>query len=233
MSSGERRTGSWGALGAAVCALAVSFAPLRAVSAAVCSAAPSCAQSDTAAGAARDTSAAAVKDTIARIEADTSAAAKEKPTWNMDELKRVLGEETGGMEKGKEYKERKSGRVAMACAVLVPGLGQMYNEKPLKAAIALGLESFYLSRIAMNRRLWEREKIVRDAYPAGTSSWREHDRWVTEYWERSVDWIWWSGAVVLGIVIDAYVDAKLDDMRFKVEARTSEGDVGISLLVRY
>jgi hypothetical protein len=219
----------------------VCLAPGPAWSSVADCAAPASAPRDTVAGAARDTSAAAAKDTsaaapgdtTARFEADTSAAAREEALWKMERLKRVLDEETGGMKEGKAYTERKSGRIAMACAVLVPGLGQMYNEKPIKAALALGLETFYLSQIAMNRRLWAREKIFRDADPAGTSPWREHDRWVTEYWERSVDWIWWSGAVILGIVIDAYVDAKLDDMRFKVEARASEGNVGVSLLVRY
>ncbi|MCX5752292.1 MAG: DUF5683 domain-containing protein, partial [Candidatus Krumholzibacteria bacterium] len=156
-----------------------------------------------------------------------------KTLWTMDELKGVLREETGGLKEGKEYRERKNGRVAMACAVLIPGLGQMYNEKPLKAAIALGLESYYLSQIAMNRRMREREKIIRDSFPPKSSPWKYHDGWVTEYWERSVDWIWWSGAVVLAVVIDAYVDAKLDDMRFKVEASASQGNVGVSLLVRY
>ena len=70
-------------------------------------------------------------------------------------------------------------------------------------------------------------------FPVDSAQWN-HPRPVgEEYWERSVDWIWWSGAVILVIVIDAYVDAKLDDMRFKVEARASGGDVGVSLLVRY
>ena len=85
----------------------------------------------------------------------------------------------------------------------------------------------------MNRRFQEREKIVRDSYPWGSSEWDYHDRWVTEYGERSVDWIWWSGAVVLAIVVDAYVDARLDDMRFKVEARADGEIVGMGLVVRY
>jgi hypothetical protein len=220
MSAGKRWTESRWVMRAAVCALALSLSPLPAVSAGVEPASP-------------DTTAIAAPDTTARAGADTSAASREKTLWTMDELKRVLGEETGGIGKGTAYKERKSGRVAMACAVLVPGLGQMYNEKPLKAAIALGVESYYLSQIVMNRRLREREKILRDADPAGSGKWRDHNRWVDEYWERSVDWIWWSGAIVFAVVIDAYVDAKLDDMRFKVEARASEGNVGVSLLVRY
>jgi hypothetical protein len=216
MPADNRWTESRWVMLAAICVFVVSCAPLPALSAAV-----------------QDTTVAAARDTTARAQADTSAAAPEKALWTMDELKRVLGDETGGIKEGKGYKERKSGRVAMACAVLIPGLGQMYNEKPLKAAIAMGLETFYLSQIVMNRRMMAREEVIRDTYPAGSSMWQYHDQYVTEYWERSIDWIWWSGAVILGIVIDAYVDAKLDDMRFKVEARASGGDVGVSLLVRY
>jgi len=165
--------------------------------------------------------------------ADTSRAAKLAPAWPMDELKRVLKEETGRGAAGGGYTERKSGRVAMMCALLVPGLGQMYDEKPLKSAIALGLETYYLSHVFMNRRYWAREKEVRDSFPAKSYDWLSHDRYVTEYWERSIDWIWWSGAVVFAIVVDAYVDAKLYDMRFRVEPRPAERGVGLSFVVPY
>ena len=224
MSADDRWTESRWVMLAAACALVLSCASLPAHSAAV---------QDTTVAVARDTTVAVPQDTTAGARADTSAATRTRALWTMDELKRVLGEETGGPREGTVYKERKNGRVAMACAVLIPGLGQMYNEKPVKAGIALGLESYYLSQIAMNRRLMAREKAVRDTYPQGSPLWKDRDRYVKEYWERSIDWIWWSGAVILGIVIDAYVDAKLDDMRFKVEARASEGNVGVSLLVRY
>jgi hypothetical protein len=189
---------------------------------------------------AQDTVAAGTADTVRvdTLRADSTRAGvpggdDRKSVWKMDELKRVLGDETGTPVPGMKYHERKSGRVAMACALLVPGLGQIYNEKPLKAAIALGVETFYLSRISMNRRYWAREKIVRDAFSVDDSRWTIHDRWVEEYWERSVDWIWWSGAALLVIVIDAYVDAHLDDMRFHVEPRGMEGGIGVSFVVPY
>ena len=167
------------------------------------------------------------------VRADTLGGGEKKSLWKMDELKRVLGDETGTLAPGVKYRERKNGRVAMACALLVPGLGQIYNEKPLKAAVALGAETFYVSRIFMNRRYWAREKVIRDAFPVDSYRWLIHDRWVKEYWERSIDWIWWSGATVLVIMIDAYVDAHLDDMRFRVEPRAMEEGVGLSFVVPY
>jgi TM2 domain-containing membrane protein YozV len=207
MAARNRRTDSRSALLAAACALACFVAPL---SAATASAAP---------------------DTIAAAP-DTTAAAPAKTLWTMDELKGVIGGETGGIT-GEEYRDLKSGRVAMLCALLVPGLGQMYNEKPFKAALAMGLETFYLSQIFMNLRFFEREKAIRETYPEGSSEWNYHDGWATEYHERSVDWTWWSGAVIFAVVIDAYVDAKLDDMRFKVGVESSGAGVGVSLLVPY
>lgn len=241
MSADDRWTKSRWAMLAAACAFAWAGASVRSASAAVDPVAMASAAQDTISRAARDTTAAAARDTAVAAPTDTTARARtdtiavegKKTLWTMDELKGVLRGETGGSGEGEAYKERRNGRVAMACAVLVPGLGQIYNGKPIKAGIALGLETFYLSQIAMNRRMCAREKILREEHLETSSEWKNHDRWVTEYWERSIDWIWWSGAVILGIVIDAYVDAKLDDMRFKVEARASEGNVAVNLLVRY
>jgi hypothetical protein len=177
-----------------------------------------------------------VQDTTLSVRADTSAAPKKESAWTMDELKTVLGRETVGFKSGAEYKERKSGRVAMMCALLCPGLGQIYNEKPLKAALAAGAEWYYLSKILLNRRYCAREKKIRDSYPvtpSPSSQWLYHDSWVKEYWERSVDWTWWAGAAVVVIMIDAYVDAHLDDMHFRVEAGGEKGGVELSVVFRY
>lgn len=162
--------------------------------------------------------------------ADSSRALPRDAVWRMDDLKRILSSETGGG--GKEYRQRKSGRVAMLYSLAFPGLGQIYNEKPLKAAIAMGVETYYVLQIAQNRRLREREKDIRDRYPVGTYQWKFHDAWVTEYWDKSVDWIWWSAGAVVVVLIDAYVDAHLDDMRFKVEPTASRGGVGVQCVVR-
>ncbi len=174
-------------------------------------------------------------DTTRGARPDTVAAPEKKSAWAMDELKKVLGEETSGF-KGGVYQERKNGRVAMLCALLFPGLGQIYNEKPFKAALAAGVETYYLSQILLNRRYREREKDIRDAFrvkPKPSSEWTYHDRWVKEYWERSVDWIWWSSGALVVIMIDAYVDAHLDDMRFTVEARGVEEGVEVGFVFRY
>ncbi len=195
---------------------------------------------DTAAAAPADTSRRAARDTLpapspgrARVaRPDSAFVPPEGGVWTMEELKSILGAETAGFA-GKEYRQRRSGRVAMLCALAFPGLGQMYNEKPVKAAIAMGAETFYTLMIYQNRRLWSREQRIRDRYPVDSSDWRFHDAWVTEYWERSVDWIWWSSAAILVIVIDAFVDAHLDDMRFEIAPRSSRDGAGLELVLRW
>jgi hypothetical protein len=164
---------------------------------------------------------------------DTVAPGEPGGVWKMDELKEVLGSETAGLEPGGKYRERRNGRVAMACALLVPGLGQIYNERPIKAAIVVGLESYYLGQIFINRRLWEREKFKRDVFPVNSNQWINRDLYAKEYFERSVDWVWWSSALLLAVVIDAYVDAHLSDMRFRVGPRVTPTGAGVALIVPY
>jgi hypothetical protein len=183
-----------------------------------------------------DAAAAAVGDTMRAARPDTITVPERKPAWTMDALKTVLDTETIGYKGGAVYRQRKSGRVAMMCALLCPGLGQMYNEKPVKAAIAAGVEYFYLSQILLNRRYHAREVDIRDSYPLKpnpSSEWLFHDSWVKEYWERSVDWTWWSGAAIVAIIVDAYVDAHLDDMHFKMEASGGEDGVQLGLVFPY
>ena len=150
----------------------------------------------------------------------------------MDELKAILTAETGERIVG-GYREPKNGRLAMLCALLVPGLGQMYNEKPLKAAIAAGAETYYLSQILLNLRYSAREKKLRGQFPVGSSQWEFHDFFVQEYRERSIDNTWWSGGIMLITIIDAYVDAHLFDMRFKVKPAASGDRVGFEIALDY
>ncbi len=197
-------------------------------------------QSDTSRPASADTSRAAAPDTLRAGRPDTTGAAQADTVfapprggvWAMDELKGILGAENVGIE-GSVYRQRRNGRVAMICSLAFPGLGQMYNEKPLKAAIAMGAETFYVLMISQNRRYWNREKQIRDRYPVNSTEWRFHDAWVQEYYDRSVDWIWWSAGTLLVIILDAYVDAHLDDMRFEVAPRASGEGVGLEFVMRY
>ncbi|MDD3642788.1 MAG: DUF5683 domain-containing protein [Candidatus Krumholzibacteria bacterium] len=180
----------------------------------------------------------AVSDTAAAAPA-VSDTASVGTQWSSERIKELLAGETGEPRiEGSSWERRKSPRTAMLCALLVPGLGQIYNEKPLKAAIAMGAEMFYLLRIIDNARRESREADLRDSFPKYVpcglegadiclnSDWRYHNAWMEEYKERKIDWVWWSAGTVLVIVLDAYVDAHLHDMRFRLEPAVAPGGGG-------
>ena len=181
--------------------------------------------------------------------ASADTAAKEMPEkwWTAEELKTVIGEQTEPALEGTKWQRHKNAKVAMLCALLVPGLGQLYNEKGLKAGIAMGIETFYLSKILVNSKNAARAKNNRDALdeyiPYETAEgdtvwvlnqeWQSYDWWYEEYNERVKDWVWWSAATLFIIVIDAYIDAHLHDMRFKIEAAPADKKISMSYNFRF
>ncbi len=170
------------------------------------------------------------RDTLAAPSADNLVSPGQE--LGVSELKNILTDQTGGIpETRRNWHNSKNARVAMLCTLLFPGLGQMYNERPVKAVIACGLEVFYLHQILRNRRLAIRERKVRDSYDKSAQPyrWSEHDWWYNEYRERSIDWVWWSSGLMVALLIDSYVDAKLHDMNFSIEKYSSGGGGGISL----
>jgi hypothetical protein len=153
-----------------------------------------------------------------------------QPLWTVEDLDSVLTAESGAdIPEGFSWKRRKNSRVAMLCALLFPGLGQIYNEKPYKAALVMGVETFYLSNILLNYRYAEREDYLRSRSVPGSEEWDEHDVMTGYYKERMIDWVWWTAGAMLIIVLDAYVDAHLHDMNFEVEGRAIGDGAGISL----
>lgn len=177
------------------------------------------------------------------LQADTIAAERRQPIWTMEELEEVLSDESAEeVFGGTSWQRRKNSRVAMLCSLLFPGLGQLYNERPLKTAVALGASTFYLSRILLNYRYMKRAEKLRDSYPTPGSEneplstiqlWYNQDLWVQEYKERTIDWIWWSGAMVVVLMVDAYIDAHLHDMRFKLEGSSLGEGGGVAVVVGF
>jgi hypothetical protein len=164
------------------------------------------------------------------VPADSVVIDEVKPIWTVEDLDSILTKESGaGMLEETSWKRRKNARVAMLCALIFPGLGQIYNEKPYKAALVMGVETFYLGNILMNYRYAQREEYMRNRSLPGTPEWRDHDIMTVYYKERMIDWVWWSAGAMLIIVLDAYVDAHLHDMKFEVEGRAMEDGAGISL----
>lgn len=152
--------------------------------------------------------------------------------WTKDELKDILTEQSGITPDGEAVKS-KNARVAMLCSLLFPGLGQMYNERPFKAIIAMGVETFYVSKILFNHRNAKRAERRRDSLPYGSSEWDRQNWWIDEYKERRLDWIWWSSGVLVILMLDAYIDAHLYDMNVRVEGTALEGGAGIRFVYAF
>jgi len=130
----------------------------------------------------------------------------------------------------------------MLCALAFPGLGQMYNERGFKAAIALGVETYYMMNVVHNWRKSKDWLETRDGYerwvdcPAGSCQnldWTNANAWYEEDKERTIDWVWWTSAVVLIVMLDAYVDAHLHDMRFHLESSRVGGSSGVAVVVDF
>ncbi len=160
---------------------------------------------------------------------DSSSVDTMMSVWSIDELDEVLtAESMVGGEPGRGG--AKNSHVAVLSALVFPGLGQVYNEKPFKAAIAFGVEMFYFSKIYFEYRNAEREQLERDRYEPGSPEWKEHNAWMNEHEERLIDWVWWSAFAVLIVTLDAYIDAHLHDMHFQIEGRAIDRGAGLELV---
>ncbi len=107
----------------------------------------------------------------------------------------------------------KSPRLAMGASLLFPGLGQLYNEEGLKTLIVLGWEGYYLSIVL-------REGQRADLYKRHAAALEEGGTWNNmsyselrdrfhSHEKRQTDYVWYTGALLLVSVLDAYVFANL------------------------
>ncbi|MBN1163452.1 MAG: hypothetical protein JXB45_02645 [Candidatus Krumholzibacteriota bacterium] len=180
--------------------------------------------------------------------ADSVISGTEPGRMTLDEIKGILSRETGEpVIEGTRWQRKKNARVAMLCSLFFPGLGQFYNEKPVKALIALGFQSYYLTKVMVNYRNERRASRLRDSYPKWVTievpgqdpvvilnrDWRYQDAWLEEYKARKIDWVWWSVGTFFVIMLDSYIDAHLHDMRFRVEDLPVPEATGLSLVVDF
>jgi len=180
------------------------------------------------------------------VSTDTMAGKAEEQDWSSDHIKELLARETGESDiEGSTWKKKKNPRTAMLCALAFPGLGQIYNEKAFKAVIVMGVETYYIMNVLHNYRKADDWLGKRDGYdmyepcfPGSedlcmNSDWRTANAWYEEYKERTIDWIWWTSGVIILVMLDAYVDAHLHDMRFRVETARRGGETGLAVVVDF
>jgi hypothetical protein len=85
----------------------------------------------------------------------------------------------------------------MMRSAVLPGWGQFYNHKPIKATVVIGGEGFLLYKA------WTEYQKEQDAADAGDQAGKDR------HYNLKVDYIWWAIAVHLLQMADAYVDAHL------------------------
>jgi hypothetical protein len=127
-----------------------------------------------------------------------------------DEMARIGGSEVPGET---QWQRRKSPTVALLSSMALPGLGQLYNGRKWKTAIAAGVFTYYLGTAWLERKKAQEFLVARDAFPPGSLGWKQQNLFYEFHKENAVTYVWWSGAAWLIIALDAWIDAHLYDVR--------------------
>lgn len=114
---------------------------------------------------------------------------------------------------GREWERQKSAKVAVMSSMLMPGLGQAYNGRKLKAGVFMGLFTFFASSSYVERKTSQEFLSARDSYPTGSQEWHDNDLYYEFHRTNAGDFLWWAGAVWFIGLLDAFVDAHLYDVR--------------------
>jgi hypothetical protein len=172
------------------------------------------AQSPSVSGAATAADSATVDSTAA---AQTGAERESGLTVGHDERVRIkeMLQRMGRSEVEGErlWERRKSGRVAMLSSALLPGLGQVYNGRRIKVAVMVGVASGYIAQIWLNHKAGQRARAQRDRLTPGTRLYDFQNRLSKFYEDEARTWGWWTGAVWIIGILDAWTDAHLYDIR--------------------
>jgi hypothetical protein len=113
------------------------------------------------------------------------------------------------------WQRRKSPKVSMFSNVVLPGLGQVYNGRRIKTVLMVGAASYYFGNIWLNHKSAQRATARRDKLPPDSPlrTLRSSNDWIEFYKEQAKDYVWWSAAVWLIGILDAWIDAHLYDVR--------------------
>ena len=105
------------------------------------------------------------------------------------------------------WQRQKSARVAMISSLLVPGLGQMYNEREFWAAVAAGFEYYFIGEWISEQRLTNRYRAIVNADPDDKEA-----RVLFElHRDNRIQSQWMLGVTMLISGVQALVDAYLHD----------------------
>ena len=185
---------AWLLIGAAVLAVAAAPAPAPAVASSAGSGAPQCADSGWRAA---------------------CGGMDQHPTGGLDAAAAVARTDwlgPPGRAEPRDWNRRKNPTLAMVCSFLVPGLGQLYNERELWTLVAAGVHFYFIGNIVAEARLTNRyrtEKNLPDAPPEAEVLFLLHR-------DNRIQSTWLLGLTLLLSGIQSFVDAHLFD--FDAEA---------------
>jgi hypothetical protein len=107
-----------------------------------------------------------------------------------------------------EKRKKHSPTGALLRSLAVPGWGQLYNDRYIKAGIIAGLETFLIYQTAY---YWERTSTYEDLYTSDTNDISRNNKFLQydRYRDLRNQHIWLLGITVFYSIFDAYVDAHL------------------------
>jgi hypothetical protein len=144
------------------------------------------------------------------------------------------------------WQKRKNPTLAMLSSFTIPGLGQLYNERPFWAAVAAGVEAALIGDIIIQQRLTNRYRTLKNEPidPNLPEDEREREEQEREdatvlfllHQDNRVQSTWLLGLTVLLSGLQAFVDAHLFDFdeNASLQLGPALGDVpGAALRVRF
>lgn len=119
----------------------------------------------------------------------------------------------------------KSPRAAVLRSLAFPGWGQMYNERPWKAAVVFSAEAGLLSAaIWHNTRMHKSFDDSYDDKAAYVQGFRDF------HWDKRSQYYWYLGFAVLISMADAYVDAHLFDFDESTDLSATPGGLSVGVM---
>jgi hypothetical protein len=131
------------------------------------------------------------------------------------EIKGVLTQLGSGEVAGlRQWQRRKVPKAAMFSSMVLPGLGQLYDGRRIKVGLAAGFFSVYMGAAWMHWKDAQSWTVYRDKLPEDeTGAIRVANAQIEFHKESARDFLWWSGAIWVIQVLDAWIDAHLYDLR--------------------
>jgi hypothetical protein len=117
----------------------------------------------------------------------------------------------------------KSPRAAVLRSMAFPGWGQMYNQRPWKAAVVFSTEVGLLSAA-----IWHNTRMHKSFDDSYSSVYVEDYR--DFHWDKRSQYYWYLGFAVLISMADAYVDAHLFNFDESTDLTAVPGGLSVGLM---